>query len=406
MNIYKLNYRRILAFTGLFSLLLIYIFFWVIMIRDPQSRSGSDFSGFYTYGRIYQTKGIAYIHDVEEQKKIQGEIVGYEVVPIIYTHVPLTALLSAVLVDEDYVDSFKRWAVVLLLVNTINVYLLVKLLEINRFTTENFVILSMGTFLFFPTFSGFINGREDVIMLLGVIIWISGLFSKKYFLAGLGLSLLTIRPQIALVLALPFFFRHRNVFWGFTLGGLIHAGITLALVKVDGILKFVESIRYIESTTWFEPHSFDMPTLSGIIRRNFGIIHPELAKEIVWLCYALGIVGFCIVWYQSQEIREKQIGLISIAAIFLQPYSHYHDLILLLIPIFCLIRILEKNNVVDQYYLAVGPLAVSLFACLGFVGSGIMKFPIIYIIMLILVYLFIAFDKLFMNVSPVHPSRH
>jgi hypothetical protein len=394
----NLNYRRIFAFTGLFSLLLIYIFLWTLMIADPKSRSGSDFSGFYTYGRIFQTRGIAYIHDVEEQKRIQEQIAGYEVVPIIYTHVPLTALVAGVLVNEDYVSSFKRWAVVLLLLNSLNVYLLVKMLDASRFTKENLAILCMGTFLFFPTFSGFMNGREDVIMLLGVIIWISGVLSKKYFLAGLGLSLTTIRPQIALMLAIPFFFRHRNVFWGFALGSSVHAGITLALVRMDGVLKFIDNIRYIESTTWFEPHSFDMPTISGIIRRNFEIINPEPVKALVWLCYALGIAGFCIVWYRSQEIRERQIGLISIAAIFLLPYAHYHDLILLLIPIFCLVRLLEKSNAIDQYYLAVGPLVISLLAGLGFVGSGALKFPIIYMIMFILGYLFIAFVKLFKNV--------
>lgn len=390
----NLNYRRIFAFAGSFSLLLVYIFLWAFMIADPKMRSGSDFSGFYTYGRIFETRGIAFIHDIEEQKRIQGEIVGYEVAPIVYTHLPMNAPLAAALVDENYVASFKRWAVVLLLLNALNVHLLIRLLKPISFTKENLVILSMGTFLFFPTFSGFINGREDVILMLGTAAWVAGVLSKRYFLAGLGLSLTAIRPQMALILAIPFFFRHRNVFWGFALGGSLLAGINLAVDGIDGAVKYIESIRYIENTVWYETHSFDMPTLSGIIRRNFEFADPGPVKILVWACYGLGIAAFSMIWHRSAGINEKHLGLISTASIFLLPYAHYHDLILLLIPIFCLIRIFGKWNVADRYYLSIGPLVISVLAAMGFAGSGIMKFPIAYAIMLGLGILLIESDKL------------
>ncbi len=390
----NLNYRRIFAFTGLFSLSLVYVFLWAMMIADPKTRNGSDFIGFYAYGRISQTRGFQYIHDMEEQKKIEQEVVGHEVVPIFYTHLPFIAPLATALVDEDYVNSFKRWAIVLLLLNVLNVHLLVKMLEMSRFTKENLVILYMGAFLFFPTFSGFMNGQDTAILLLGAILWASGTLSKKYLLAGLGLSLTTVRPQIALILAIPFLFRHRNVFWGFAIGSLILAGISLALIKIDGAYKFIESIRYIENTIWHEPHSFDMPTISGIVRRNFRITDPEPVKTMIWICYVLGVAGFCMWWYKSREISEKHIGLISIAAIFLLPYAHYHDLTLLLIPIFCLIRILEKDNIVQQYYPSIISLVVSLLAGLSFAGSGTLKFSIVYLIMFVVGYSLIVPEKI------------
>jgi hypothetical protein len=272
-----------------------------------------------------------------------------------------------------------------------------KLPDVRGFTRENLIILAMGTCLFFPTFSGFMNGREDGIVLLGMILWTWGIFSEKYFLAGLGLTLTTTRPQIALILAIPFFFRHQKAFWGFVLGGSIFAAFNLALVGIDGAMKYLESIRYIEATIWNEPHSFDMPTISGLIRRNFEFTDPGPVKALVWVCYLLGILFFCAYWYGSDRIDEKQIGLISIAAIFLQPYAHYHDLILLLIPIFCLIRLLQKQkgNTARQYSLAIIPLVVSLLAALGFAGSGQMKFPIVYAVMFVLVWLLIAPEKFF-----------
>ena len=394
----NLDIRRMLALGGCFSLLLYFAFSWTSMLADPNQRTGSDFMGFYNFGRIYQTRGIQYIYDIQEQQKIEEQVVGRPVTVIFYTHLPFIAPLAKFIVDENYVDSFKRWAVVLLLLNAVNVYLLANMLEIKKFTKDNLFILYMGAFFFDPTFSGFINGQDIAILLFGAIVWARGMLSRNYFLAGLGLSLTTIRPQIALFLAIPFFFRHRTVFWGFILGSLTLAVISVALLRIDGTLKFIESIRYIEGTIWREPHAFDMPTISGIIRRNFEIIDPAPVKALIWIFYVLGIAGFCVWWRKSVEINEKHIGLIVLAAILLLPYAHYHELTLLLVPIFCLLRILEKNTAIQQYHLAVLPLVVSWLSILGFIGSGALKFPIVYVVMFLLAYLLITSGKILQNI--------
>jgi len=389
----KLNYRRILALVGAFSLLLYYCLYWVNLLADTDQRTGSDFMGVYVFGRITQTKGIQHLYDIAEHQKIEEQVVGHPVTVIFYTHLPFMAPLAAAIADDDYLASFKRWALLLLLLNALNVYLLASLLDIKRFTRENGLILILGAFFFDPTASGFMNGQDTAFLLLGTVVWLWGMVSKKYFLAGLGLSLTTVRPQVALFLSIPFFFKHRKVFWGFVLGSSILAGISIWLLKMDGTLKFIESLRYIESTIWIEPHSFDMPTISGIIRRNFTVTDPAAAKTFVGICYILGIILFSAWWYRSDEITEKHIGLMTLFAIFLLPYAHYHELTLLLIPIFCVLRILERNHDIQQYYLAVGPLIVSWLSALGFAGSGVLKFPIVYTVMFILGYILTNPDR-------------
>lgn len=389
-----IHYSRVIAFTGLLSLLLIYILLWRSMISDPALRSGSDFSGLYTYARIFQTRGIAYINDPQEQQRVQSEIVGRQVHPILYTHLPMNAPLASLLVDEDYVGSFQRWAMVLLVVNALNTWLLMRLVNVRAFQWEHIVVLSAGAFLFFPTFSGFLNGREEVFLLLGLILWVCGLSSKRDFLAGLGLSLACIRPQLALMLAIPFLFRQRRVFYGFALGGAVLAGANLALVGMDGAVKYMESVRYIENTVWYEAHALDMPTLSGIIRRNFILENPAPARAFVWASYGLGIAAFSWLWHRSAVIEEPQLGLVSIGAVFLAPYAHYHDLILLLIPLFCLIRIFLKLEFAKGYPLAMGPLVVSLLTMLGFVGSETLKFPLAYGLMILLAGLSAGSDRI------------
>lgn len=389
----SLNYRRILALVGVFSLMGYHSLYWVNLLNDPDQRTGSDFIGFYNFGRIMQEKGIQFIYDIAEQERIEEEVVGHPVTAIFYTHLPYIAPLAAALVDEDYLASFKRWALILLLLNALNVYLLANLLDLKRISGENGLILILGAFFFDPTASGFMNGQDTAILLLGAVIWLAGMTSQKHFLAGLGLSLTTVRPQVALFLAIPFFFKHRKVFWGFVLGSAILAGLSLWMLKIEGTVRFIESLRYIESTIWIEPHSFDMPTISGILRRNLTLTDPTLAKSFVWICYLLGIIGCSVWWHRSDEITEKHIGLMTLLAILLLPYAHYHELTLLLIPIFCILRIWEKNPDVQQYHLAILPLIVSWLSALGYAGSGALKFPIVYSVMLILGYILLNPEK-------------
>jgi len=400
----NINFRRILAVVGILSLALYFSLAWANLLADPDQRTGSDFMGVYVFGRITQTIGIQHLYEIAEHQKIEEQVVGHPVTPIFYTHLPFMAPIAAAIVSQDYLVSFKRWAVLLLLLNALNVALLASLVDLKRFTRENALILILGAFFFDPTVSGFMNGQDTAILLLGAALWVWGMFSKRYFLAGLGLSLTTVRPQAALLLAIPFLFRHRNVFWGFVLGSSILAGLSLWLLKMDGTLKFLDSLRYIESTIWVEPHSFDMPTISGIIRRNFTVTNPSLAKAFVWSCYLAGLAGFSLWWYKSPEVDERHIGLISLAAIFLLPYAHYHELTLLLIPIFCLIRMLQKQNTVQPYYLAILPLIVSWLSALGFLGSGLLKFPIIYTVMFALAYLLMTSGKILQRIPRLAPQ--
>jgi hypothetical protein len=389
-----INPRRLLTNVGLVSLALIYILTWIIMIHDPKQRTGSDFIGFYSFGRIAQTQGFENIYNITSQEKVEEGVVGFQVVPEFYTHVPFITILAALIVDSNYIESFIRWAIVLLLFNTASSYLLVSALRKGNFTKEETFILFAGIFLFFPTYSALMNGQDDAILLLGLAVWLWGLFSEKPFAAGLGLSLTAVRPQTALFLAIPFLFKQRKIFWGFALGGAILVMISWALIKTDGMISFINSLKFIESTIWTQPHALDMPTISGIIRRNFKTIDITLVSNLNWGCYLAGIIGFCIVWYKSKEILEKQIGLLALFSILLVPYAHYHDLVILLISIVCLIRVLSSRKIIETGLLSILPLIVSLVAIVGFVGSGILKFPLIYCVMLILGYLLLFPDRI------------
>ncbi len=399
----KLNVGRILKWTGLISLFLIYMILWARMITDPTKRTGSDFIGIYTFGRIARTESFHNIYHFDSQERVQEEMLGFQTNPQFYAHVPYIAVPAALVTEADFVVSFNRWSILLLLLNALNAYLLIRTLHISHFTPEQFFVIYAGTFLFFPTFSGFMNGQDDAILLLGTAICMLALFSEKHFIAGLGLSLTTVRPQIALFLAIPFLFRDRKVFWGFVLGSSCLALFSVALIGFDGTYDFIASLRALESTIWNQTHALDMPSISGLIRRNFELTNVKPIRMILWGIYILGIFVFSILWYLSKKITQKHLGLLALFAILLVPYSHYHDLTLLLIPLFCLIHAIQQKNIMSTDVLVTLPLLVSVITLIGFTGSGWLKFPVVYLVMGILGY-FLIFPEKFRRQSHWHAS--
>jgi hypothetical protein len=389
--------RRLFISVGLVSLALTYSLLWLRMINDPSQRTGSDFIGFYTLGRIAQTQGFQNIYNVTSQETIEEGVVGFHIIPEFYTHVPFISALSAMIVNPNYINSFIRWTFVLLCLNATSSYFLVKALCPTDFKKGEIIDLFAGIFLFFPTFTALMNGQDDAILLVGLAIWLWGLFAERPFLAGLGLSLTVVRPQIALFLAVPFLFKRRKVLWGFSLGGAIFIIMSWTLIKTEGMVSFINSLRVIEATIWIQSHALDMPTLSGMIRRNFNLIDVTLVRDLVWGCYLTGIIAFCIVWTRSKEILERQIGLLALFSIVLVPYAHYHDLVILLIPMICLIHILSPRKIIGPNRLSIMPLVVSLIALVGFINPGYLKFPLIYCVMLILGYLLLFPDQVLWN---------
>src|SRR6266536_6570364 len=105
LNVRKLDLRRIIVYVAIFSLLIYYVLAWINMLADPDQRTGSDFIGFYNFGRITQTKGVPAIYSIDEQKRLEEEVVGHPVTPIFYTHMPFIAPLAAILVKGDYIGS-------------------------------------------------------------------------------------------------------------------------------------------------------------------------------------------------------------------------------------------------------------------------------------------------------------
>jgi hypothetical protein len=395
----KPNFRRVFTLAGLVSLAMIYALLWTRMITSQEQRVGADFIGHYTAGRLVQSDGYPAIYNIVKQQQVQAQVVGFifdESQTGYFTHPPFIVPLVSLITSGNYVNSFIRWTLILLALNILSAFLLVRTLPPGYFRKNELWIIGLGTFLFFPTFSGLMNGQDTLLLLLGTAIWLYEIQNNRDLRAGLGLSLVTIRPQMAILMAIPFLLKRRKIFWGFVIGGAVLVLISLALIRVNGLLDYVTILRVVENGMWDHPHAVDMPTISGILRRSFSSLDQGIYRSIMWGGFVAGIAGICIWWGRVKEINEQHIGLLCLLALLFVPYAHYHELTMLLIPTFCLMRLFARKNIVSGENLAWIPVALSILMMLGFIGSGVLKYPIVYLIMALLGYFLLFPEKIYL----------
>lgn len=323
--------------------------------------------------------------------------VGFEFHPdqtSYFTHPPFIVPLVRLITNEDYVASLTRWTLVLLLLNGIGTFVLTRTVAGHGFQKRDMWILAAGTFLFWPTFSGLMNGQDVTVLLLGTSIFLLYFFQDNAFVSGLGLSLTALRPQLALMLAVPLLIRNWKVFLGLAVGGAVLALFSVGLIRSNGLADYLRILRVVEGGLWHLPHTKDMPSIAGILRRNFAALGEDFFRYAVWSLFVAGVAGVSLWWRRQRMISEQQIGLLILLGLLFVPYSHYHELILLLIPVFCLIRVLSERRLVSTEKLALLPLGVSFVLFLGFIGSEAAKFSAVYVVMILLGYFLIFPERI------------
>jgi len=165
----------------------------------------------------------------------------------------------------------------------------------------------------------------------GLCLYLAGFLTGRDWLAGVGLALTSIRPQVTVLLAVPFLFRRQKVFGWFCLAGGVLGGISLAAVGEEGLRGFLNLLLVSASGEWYGLKEPLMVNLVGLLWR----IAPGLGANLIhwtgWVVYGITLIGLCILWRRTRLITETQIGLAIVLAVFTVPHLHYHDLTLLLV---------------------------------------------------------------------------
>jgi len=387
----NLNLRRVFIATGLTVLVVVYVVLWVQMLASPAQRTGADFIAFYAAGRVAEKAGAGRVYDPALQQAVQQDQVGFTLVPgqvLLYNHAPYLIPLLELVADGNYVTSFQRWALLLLALYAISIWVLADLAGRMGFQRPGVLLMAAGMLTFFPLFVSLLNGQDTAFLVLGSCLWLAGLLSDRDPMAGLGLALTTVRPQITLLLAVPFLFRRRRVFLWFCLGTLCLAITSLVLLGSAGTRAYLATLLTSMGGEAYGMKEEAMVNLIGLMRRLAPSLSTQIVHAVGWVVYLLALAGLCLLWARSKSIAAKQAGLAAALAVLTVPHLHYHDLTLLLVPLIAGILLLREQHLAEKD-LVLLPLGLSLILLFSNF-TPILKFnlPYLVVVMLILVLYF------------------
>jgi hypothetical protein len=305
------------------------------MLFRPDLYKPTDFSIFYTAGRIADTGRYDLIYDIETQRATRQDFLGVpletaNVLP--FNHPPLFVPLMQIIADENYMASYWRWVAVLTVFFVATMVVFNQLLREEKKEAGPRWLLILASVLFYPLFVSFFRGQDSVIVLLGVMLWMYGLVTGRDALSGAGLALAILRPQIALMLAFPFLFKRRKVWWWFCGFASLLALYSLLLVGWNGIRDFFILIGISAQGEGLEIAQQAMFNFTGLALRLFSHGNLDIIHVVAWGLFCAALAGLSIWWKRSPEIRFRQIVIAVTLSLFAAPHLHYHDLTILLVP--------------------------------------------------------------------------
>lgn len=332
------------------------------MLADPVQYTGADFIAFYTAGRIADNEGAGQSYNLNLQRKYQEEVVGRKIEPeetFPYIHPPFVIPLAQIAATTDYLESFQRWAALMILIFVPGILFLSAPVS-GFFSLAQKAVFAASLFLFFPSFQSILFGQDSAVMFLGISIAAWGMFKKRDWGVGLGLALTAVRPHFTLFLLLPFVFRQRSVLKWFALFALALTAFSLLYAGVDGLTSFLRILTVSGSGEGYRTNEGNMINLIGLLRRVFPTLSADAIRVTGWACYGLALLLLSMYYCRKNESAEKQISLAVIAAVFLSPHSHVQDMILFIAPIVTLETILLEKKFLAPGRAALIPLGISL----------------------------------------------
>jgi len=299
------------------ALLALYLIVWLTFARSDVAKR-SDFIIYYSAGTVPLSK----LYNIDAQREVQARVVGSPfpvkggVLP--FNHTPVFVPLLHLLVNDDYTASYFRWTALLWLAAFACAFM------VFRMTGD--VALAFAAGSFYPLFTYVQQAHDTVFLLLGVLIGAHLLSLRKDLLAGIALSLSTLKPHFAIFLAIPLIVRPK-AFLGFCAASTLLAIYCVLLVGTRGVSDFITVLRISAGGEMFGVRPLIMANLLGVMERAG--VSPDVARPVAWVIFLVTAVLVLAVWKRNPS--NAPLPLTGALAVFTSPHLYGHDLALLIV---------------------------------------------------------------------------
>lgn len=364
-----------------------------------------DFRIIYTGGQIAREGDSNAVFDLERQLETQRQITGRplemaDVLP--FNHPPLLLPLQWLVSLAEYRTAYLLWGGLAALASLLNGLLVFRLTRRMGWPGLPAIFFAAQSFLFYPVFVSLNKGQDTIFALIGLTVLLLGLQASRERTSGLGLALLTLRPQLALPLALPFLFKQRKIWWwffGFALALVVYC---VLMVGLKGVTDFLNLLIVTSSGEAVLIHHVDMYNLKGMLLRLFPSLEIQAASGISWAAFLLVLGFLCWLWARAERVEFHHISLAVTLSLFASPHLHYHDISFLLIATLGLCLAFTAKGVISPWQAALLLQAESVYLAIIHITPA--NYWGVYLLMLGLVILSISAGRLPVAQSSARPS--
>lgn len=275
----------------------------------------SDFPYFFAVANLYESGKNPY--DLNAQCQAQASLRGGECAG--YAHAPFLLPLMSAVFNNDFYQSYRRWGVFQIILLGVCVWLLY-LLTGNLFA-------SLQCAVFPPIIDTMLIGNDTLVILTSVIGFVALLLSGRDLWAGAVLAVATLKPHLALPLAIPLLFVRPKACLGFCIGGAFLVSFSFLIVGFDGLYGMVQVMRSLSHGGTFGGITQEyMFNFTGLFAR-FGV-----STFWAWPIY-LASITFVSIYLRRLGITKRSLSLAIVLAVFTSPYTWFYDLAYLVVPL-------------------------------------------------------------------------
>ena len=293
-------------------------------IEIPSSRDPGDFIEYWASARLLLKGDNPY--SPEEMLSLQRTIVPDRIEPLLTWNPPWTLFFTAPFGFMSFPVAHLLW---LMLNTTVLVICSPLLWKIYGGNPNQSRVAWLICFATIPTYMVLSLNQITPLVLLGIVGFLNFYRRKLFFLSGLSLTLVAIKPHLAYLfwLALLFWLIHRHqwkIFYGALVG--VASATLLPLLLVPEVFSFYLA----QYSTELAPRPLDWqtPTLSTAL----GYVIGSNALWVRGLPTLIGVVWVAIHWNKNKNDWDwiKQMPLLLLASQLATPFAWTFDQILLL----------------------------------------------------------------------------
>ena len=330
--------RLVILLVGL--ALVTQVGFDLMLVRStspPVISDGRDLLAFVTAGLIAEDErfGSESVYNPDVNRRVQGELTGKNIPPgtgLPFIHPPYLLPVQRALAPLDYAEFWLRWSAIMLCLFLAGFAILDSGLGRAEISTSLRLAFVAAGLAFSPVIVSLVQGQDTALLYLAVAGWMAAFAARRDVLAGLALSLATIRPHIALVLAIPFLFARRRVLVGFMVGSALLLGWFLVQVGPGGLLDYGRTLLGLASGSESGVGVQDRVNLTGILERLLPESLGQVVRFLGWGLWLGMIAGLCVLWERRGRRSGPEpadLGMAVVLALAFAPHMNYHDLSLI-----------------------------------------------------------------------------